>query len=38
MKGRLRIRRLTMAKQSLSSGPLGGYPEDPELERFLDLE
>ena len=38
MKGRLRIRRLTMAKQSLSSGPLGGYPDDPELERFLDLE
>jgi hypothetical protein len=38
MKGRLRIRRLTMAKQSLSSGPLGGYPEDPELECFLDFE
>jgi hypothetical protein len=27
-----------MAKQSLSSGPLGGYPENSELERFLDLE
>jgi hypothetical protein len=35
MKGKLRIRRLKFPNSKL---PVGSYPDDPELERFLDLE